>query len=794
MNYPLISEYIKAIKSAEDNFQELTNLRPVLGDDGQPVMTSGNFAVVFKMQDIETDKIYALKCFTKEQEGRAETYNQIADALKNVDSPYLVSLHYLDKELFVDTDQTADAEFPVLLMDWVDGKTLDKYLRENLDDKYALEMLAYRFSQLAQWLIPQPFAHGDLKPDNILVREDGTLILVDYDGMYVPDMECQKARELGSPDFRHPQRTENDFDEHIDDFPLISILLSLKAISLNPNFVEKYGASDRLLFSVSDYIDIAESEILKAILAIGESELNRLYALFILIYGNIDAHENLYLFNIEEPDLYKYTEVTDEDLKESWIDEYGVTYSKDGTKLLRGVSIINYKIREGTIYICDSAFDDWHINKEKHNKKLTLFDEPEEIEDDCLREIYMPDSVRIIGDSAFANCEKLENVHFSNSLSIICDSAFAGCESIQKLTLPKSVFIIGKEAFSCCRGLKKLILPQNLKTIKFETFSSCEKLKSIDLPSNLIEIENNAFEDCSSLTHIDIPSSVESIGNMAFSDCRRLRLLIPPTVKIIEGNLGCKYSISEESPYLHFEDGVLYNKEKTAIYSFECKYDYEGGKLIGKKPQWIKWDWGKREEFSEDEYNQVWSSWKTIDVVDVEIPDNIDTIGNYAFWCVSFIRSVVIPASVKHIGFHAFYNCEQLVWIHLPGNLCTPEIVESLDNDIEIIIPKGFEEGLVNVYRRKIIVDYKEFVSSNLEGMIFSKEQIQHLIKSEKWYGPIIFLNRRNAVSIFEKAIKIMKKRLYEINKTGEDMLDICLLLENQIKNLEAVRDSINKD
>ena len=85
MNYPLISEYIKAIKSAEDNFQELTNLRPVLGDDGQPVMTSGNFAVVFKMQDIETDKIYALKCFTKEQEGRAETYNQIADALKNVD-------------------------------------------------------------------------------------------------------------------------------------------------------------------------------------------------------------------------------------------------------------------------------------------------------------------------------------------------------------------------------------------------------------------------------------------------------------------------------------------------------------------------------------------------------------------------------------------------------------------------------------------------------------------------------------------------------------------------------------
>lgn len=51
MNYPLISEYIEAIKAAEDNFEKLTNLRPVLTDDGQPVMTSGNFAVVFKMKD-----------------------------------------------------------------------------------------------------------------------------------------------------------------------------------------------------------------------------------------------------------------------------------------------------------------------------------------------------------------------------------------------------------------------------------------------------------------------------------------------------------------------------------------------------------------------------------------------------------------------------------------------------------------------------------------------------------------------------------------------------------------------
>ncbi|UKK47381.1 AarF/UbiB family protein [Prevotella sp. E9-3] len=258
MNYPLLSEYIEAIKSAEDNFEKLSYLRPILGNDGLPVMTGGNFAQVFKMKDVRNGKLYAIKCFTKEQEGRTEAYHQIADALKDVDSPYFASIRFLEKELFVDTEQTSETEFSVLLMDWVEGKTLDKYLRENLNDKYALEMLAYRFSQLAQWLIPQPFAHGDLKPDNILVREDGTLVLVDYDGMYVPAMKGQKARELGSSDFRHPLRTENDFDEHIDDFPLMVILLSLKAVSVNPFLLEEYGAKDRLLFSSNDYYNITK--------------------------------------------------------------------------------------------------------------------------------------------------------------------------------------------------------------------------------------------------------------------------------------------------------------------------------------------------------------------------------------------------------------------------------------------------------------------------------------------------------------------------------------------------------
>ena len=309
MNYPLISEYVEAIKLAEDNFEELSYLRPVLDGTGQPVMSSGNFAVVFKMRDERDGKLYAVRCFHRDQEGREESYRLIEEELKDVESPYLVSFRYIDKELFVDSSQTDETEFPVLLMDWVEGITLDKYLRENLDDQYALEMLAYRFSQLAQWLIPQPFAHGDLKPDNILVREDGTLVLVDYDGMYVPAMKGQKARELGSPDFRHPLRTENDFDEHIDDFPLASILLSLKAISLNPQLLEEYGATDRLLFSEIDYRNIASSSVLRCLLnQIANSEISRIYSLFIIVLSEKVISDDSYKLVFTKKDKVNYFE------------------------------------------------------------------------------------------------------------------------------------------------------------------------------------------------------------------------------------------------------------------------------------------------------------------------------------------------------------------------------------------------------------------------------------------------------------------------------------------------------
>ena len=282
MQYPLISEYVRAIQDASNNLDELAHLVPVLDDHGEPYRSSGAFAVVFKMKDEQTGKCYALKCFTEEQEGRAGAYRQIADELEFVDSSYITSVKYLDKEIFVDSSCEED-EFPVLLMDWIDGETMENYIAENYQDNYTMAMLCYRFCKMAVWLRSQPFAHGDIKPDNIMVRPDGSLTLVDYDGMFVPAMKGQKSPTIGTKGFSHPLRTVDDFDETIDDFALASIALSLKAISLKPSLLDEYGAADRLLFSAEDYRELSKSKVLAALQELmNDEEVNTLLSLFLL--------------------------------------------------------------------------------------------------------------------------------------------------------------------------------------------------------------------------------------------------------------------------------------------------------------------------------------------------------------------------------------------------------------------------------------------------------------------------------------------------------------------------------
>ena len=409
MLYPLISEYLATIREAKDNLDTLSHLVPVLDKYGEPYRSSGAFAVVFKMKDEQTGKCYALKCFTEEQEGRAEAYRQIAEEFEFVDSSYITPVKYLEKELFVDSN-CEDEEFPVLLMDWIEGETMETYVAANYTDTHAMAMLCYRFCKMAAWLRSQSFAHGDIKPDNIMVRPDGTLTLVDYDGMFVPAMKGQKSPTIGTKDFSHPLRTIDDFDETIDDFALASIALSLKAISLDPSLLQTYGASDRLLFSAADYLDLSKSKTFTALQGLlADEEAITLMSMFLLARAKKNLSMcSFRLFSVQKPKEEVWsTEVTDDDLKNAVEDEFGVKYSKDWKILLGAPTRLKgeYSIIEGVNIIADNAFSEC--------EHLTYID--------------IPDSVTCIGDRAFEYCYSLTNIDIPDSITSIGDYTFKCC-------------------------------------------------------------------------------------------------------------------------------------------------------------------------------------------------------------------------------------------------------------------------------------------------------------------------------------------------------------------------------
>ena len=526
MQYPLISEYLAAIQDAHDNLDKLNHLVPVLDKHGEPYRSSGAFAVVFKMKDEQTGKCYALKCFTEDQEGRAEAYRQIAEELEFVDSPYITSVKYLEKELFVDSN-CEDDEFPVLLMDWIEGETMETYIAENYTDSYEMSMLCYRFCKMAAWLRSQSFAHGDIKPDNIIVRPDGTLTLVDYDGMFVPAMKGQKSPTIGTKDFSHPLRTIDDFDETIDDFSLVSIALSLKAISLDSSLLQSYGASDRLLFSATDYLDLSKSKIFAALQSLlADVETRTLLSMFLLASAQKDLSMcSFRLFGLQKPKEKEVwsTEVTDEDLKNAVEDEYGVKYSKDWKRLLKAPTDLDgvYSIKKGVKIIANHAFS-WCFYS---LKSIIIPDSVTSIGDgafsEChsLKSINIPDSVTRIGYSAFKSCGGLTSISIPPSVTTIEDGTFLGCHSLRNINIPDTVTRIGRSAFEDCDSLTSINIPPSVTTIEDGTFLGCHSFRNINIPDTVTSIEDYAFSECNSLKNINIPNGVTWIGDSAFALC-----------------------------------------------------------------------------------------------------------------------------------------------------------------------------------------------------------------------------------------------------------------------------------
>ena len=625
MQYPTILEYVKAIQDAGNSLDKLAHLTPVLDNHGEPYHICDAFAVVFKMQDKSTGKYYALKCFTEEQEGRSDAYRQIAEELDMIEYPYIISVKYIEKEVCIDC-QCEEDKFPVLLMDWVDGDTMEAYIAANYHNQSSMSMLCYRFGKMAAWLRTQSFAHGDLKSDNIIVRPDGSLALVDYDGMFVPSMKGRKSPTKGTKNFSHPLRTVDDFDETIDDFSLASIALALKAISLNSTLLDLYGKSDRLLFSEEDYRNPSKSKVISALQELMcNKDLCTLYSLFMLALAKKELSLCSYMLFVGEKPIQPQsiedlsTKATEEELKDAYIDDRGVKYSKDGRKLLKAPTTLSgtYSIKKTTEIICDRAFFD------------------------CLNltSISIPNSVKVIGEWAFAGCSLLSSIDIPNSVISIGNIAFAGCLSLKYISIPESVICLNGNPFGDCEG--------EIECLSANFIYEDDVLFNKD-KSEIISFRNQEIE-----SYI-IPDSVTSIGDGAFSSCSSLRsLVIPDSVVNIKGNPFCHWKGKLEclSASFIYEDNVLFNMDKSKLISFrnqEAKSFIipDGVKSIGNRA-----------------FDYCYS------LISISIPNSVTSIGDESFIDCSSLSNLVIPNSVTSIGAWAFDGCKSLRSFVIPDSV-----------------------------------------------------------------------------------------------------------------------------
>ncbi len=255
MPWPLSQDYNEAIQSPASNFADpdLRRGEAVANAMGIPMPCSGNFADVYQVR-CPDGKSWAVKCFTRESPGLRERYAAISRHLRNANLPFMVDFTYLEQGIRV-----LGRWYPVLKMQWVEGLTLNQFVKQYAEKPVTLEALLQSWARMAKALRAAQIGHGDLQHGNVLLVPGSganslALKLIDYDGMWVPALAGTKSGEVGHPSYQHPQRIrEGTYSIDVDRFPLLLIATALRALKAGGRGLwDRYDNGDNLLFKETD--------------------------------------------------------------------------------------------------------------------------------------------------------------------------------------------------------------------------------------------------------------------------------------------------------------------------------------------------------------------------------------------------------------------------------------------------------------------------------------------------------------------------------------------------------------
>lgn len=377
-----------------------------------------------------------------------------------------------------------------------------------------------------------------------------------------------------------------------------------------------------------------------------------------------------------------------------------------------------------------------------------------------LKKIEIPNTVNAIEDGVFSYCEKLASVVLPESLESIGNNAFKNCYSLSSINISNTIKTIGKGAFEACGCLTSFKIPNKLKRIEDNMFSGCSNLKILTIPNSVETIGNDAFSDCNNLVTLIIGNSVTSIGERAFQNCYRIEEIysLNPVPPMICSNSFTTYF---DCPDLYVSNGSMNMYKRTQHWSifkqkFELEFSnsgvFESNGLIYNISETNANEASvlrllKSEETDlvipehavgdSETYNVTYISAKAFmdceNIIKMEIPNTVKSIGDRAFYGCKGLTSITIPNSVVTIDHNAFRDCAGLVSVTIGNsvtsigtrafkgcsnlktiyslNVVPPEIyLYTFDSfTADLIVPSGYLETYKdNIYWKLFISIYED--------------------------------------------------------------------------------------
>lgn len=296
--------------------------------------------------------------------------------------------------------------------------------------------------------------------------------------------------------------------------------------------------------------------------------------------------------------------------------------------------------------------------------------------------VTIPDTVEVVGESAFENNQKVQFVVIPKSVKRLDAYVFWGCNNLEEVVLGKGLTAVDEYSFAGCMGLKQITIPENVQSIDAQAFAGCINLTDIYIPATVTGIAEDAFLNCDNVTiHADEGSVAAQFSQKLAEQKNRDPLVTAapvqtPTAVSRPDTQATTEPVSTTTPApvaTPVPGNVLGSTIVVGNHALVMVHPGEEKVQQGYTEPEAGQETGEEQDITAETENgkiPEWMYYRNQSVSAVTIPEGTTEIGRFAF-SRSSLRTVTIPEGVTVIDYAAFYHCDNLDNVILPDTVNT---------------------------------------------------------------------------------------------------------------------------